>query len=234
MGNKTFKKAFSTYKTHHQSNNGGGKTLVNIEIVNDILQEHFPFDVVNCIETGGSHNWNDGMAGLYFCLLSNLTNGRFHSVDNDSSIHDKVINAFKKVDPTLMGLHTTSDSIAFLNEIDFIPNLLFLDSWDLNLYNPFPSAVHTLREFLAMEDKMLVGSIIIIDDNYFSNFHNPTWVDCHNADESIERITLPYPVIGKGSNIYAWVDTAIDCPWKFLSSNPDIPGACNVIVIQKQ
>ena len=121
-----------------------------------------------------------------------------------------------------------------LNEIDFIPNLLFLDSWDLNLYNPFPSAVHTLREFLAMEDKMLVGSIIIIDDNYFSNFHNPTWVDCHNADESIERITLPYPVIGKGSNIYAWVDTAIDCPWKFLSSNPDIPGACNVIVIQKQ
>ena len=234
MNSLIYEKAFSTYKTHHQANNGGRDTLTNIDIVNNILQEHFPFDVANCIETGGSHNWNDGMAGLYFCLLSNLTNGIFHSVDNDNSIHEKVINAFKKVDPTLIGLHTTSDSINFLNEIDFIPNLLYLDSWDLNLYNPFPSAVHTLREFLAIEYKMPVGSIIIIDDNYFSDFHAPTCVDCHNTDGSIERITLPYPVIGKGSNIYAWVDTAIDCPWKFLSSNPDTPTGRNVIVIQKQ
>ena len=199
--------------------------------VTDILSSYFPFNTINCIETGGSQNWRDGMVGYYFATLSNSTNGNFYSVDNDPKLSDKVYEAYLQLNPQLNITHTTQDSVEYLKNIQFIPNLVHLDSWDLNLKDPFPSALHGWREFEAIESRMPVGSIIIVDDNY----HQGTWQEWLTVDSvtkevlNKERIDITYPLVGKGSHIFQWA-LREDTNWKILSKS----GSGNrKIIIQK-
>ena len=119
------------------------------------------------------------------------------------------------------------DSVKFLKETDVVPNLVHLDSWDLNLKDPFPSALHGWEEFKAIEDKMPVGSILIVDDNFFKG----TWVTWNytNGGKS-ERIDINYPIVGKGSNIWSFVKSG-KSNWKKLSK--DIAGPNVKLVYQK-
>ncbi len=43
-------------------------------------------------------------------------------------------------------------------------DLVYLDSWDVNLSDPLPSAAHGLREFLACADKLKRGAMVLVDD----------------------------------------------------------------------
>ena len=43
MNSLIYEKAFSTYKTHHQANNGGRDTLTNIDIVNNIFKKQLKY-----------------------------------------------------------------------------------------------------------------------------------------------------------------------------------------------
>ena len=221
-----FDSALQKYQQHSNTNNGHREKYHIIESVNTILKEHFPFNTINCIETGGSHNWKDGMMGLYYCYLSSLSNGVFHSVDINPSLHSKIIESFNTIDSSLPIQHTTSDSIDFLSSIDFSPNLVLLDSWDLDLTNPFPSALHGWREFETIKDKMISGSIIVIDDNFMKG----TWVEWI-TDSSNDKIDITYPIVGKGTHIYQWIQDN-DTDWKVIN-NPTA-GQKVQIIIQKQ
>ena len=90
--------------------------------------------------------------------------------------------------------------------------------------------MHGWREFEAIESKMPVGSIIIIDDNWFKGTY-VSWNIWEN-DKIIktDRIDVNYPILGKGAHIYQWVDSG-DKNWKLLST--PIIGINNKIVIQK-
>ena len=227
-----FDTALEKYQYHSNTNNGHREKYRIINDVNTILKEYFPFNTINCIETGGSHNWKDGMMGLYYCYLSSLSNGVFHSVDINPSLHSKIIESFNTIDSSLPIQHTTSDSVDFLSSIDFSPNLVLLDSWDLDLTNPFPSALHGWREFETIKDKMVSGSIIVIDDNFMKG----TWIEWvvgvdgngHNIQEFIE---IKYPIVGKGAHIYQWIQDN-DTDWKVIN-NPTA-GQKVQIIIQKQ
>ena len=221
-----FDTALQKYQQHSNTNNGNREKYHIIKSVNTILKEHFPFDTINCIETGGSHNWKDGMMGLYYCYLSSLSNGVFHSVDNDISIHSKIIESFNTIDSSLPIQHTTSDSVDFLSAPPFPPNLVLLDSWDLDLLNPFPSALHGWREFEAIKDKMISGSIIVIDDNYMKG----TWVEWV-TNSSNNHIDITYPIVGKGAHVYQWIQDN-DTDWKLI--NEPTAGQKVQIIIQKQ
>jgi len=166
------------------------------------------------------------MVGYYFANLSKQTNGRFISVDIDPSIELKVPQAYKFLDPEIEIDHITDDSINFLKNLPFTPNLVHLDSWDVNLKNPLPSALHGWREFEAIESKMPVGSIIIIDDNWYKG----NWVEWVTQDgqgnSHKEIIDITYPIIGKGAHIYQWLIPG-DKNWKILDTGYKI-------IIQKQ
>lgn len=57
-----------------------------------------------------------------------------------------------------------ADSVAFLENWarknpETIIDLVYLDSWDLDVNDPWPSALHGLREFIALEENLSEGSL---------------------------------------------------------------------------
>ena len=182
-----------------------------IEKLMDAIKNELDFKKIICIETGASQNIGDGCVGLFFAKLCELTNGEFHSVDIDEDIVSKSKELY--LNYNLEAKHYTQDSVKFLEETSIIPNLIHLDSWDLDLKNPFPSALHGWREFIAIENKMPLGSIIIIDDNFFEG----TWIRWDYQDErESERIDINYPIVGKGSMVYHFVEEG-KSNWEKLS-----------------
>ncbi len=43
-------------------------------------------------------------------------------------------------------------------------DLVSLDSWDVDVHDPLPSAVHSLREFLACAEILKPGAMVLGDD----------------------------------------------------------------------
>jgi len=210
-----FSQALESYKFHHTLNTSSALDRVDhLTRVTDILETHFHFDTIHCIETGGSHNWADGVVGYYFAYLANQTNGQFYSVDIDPNLESEVYNVYQSIDPNLKITHVTDDSLNLLKNSPFIPNLVHLDSWDVNLKDPLPSALHGWREFEAIESQMPVGSIIIIDDNWYKGW----WVEWVTHHSPIEIITINYPILGKGAHIYQWALPG-DKNWKILDAS---------------
>jgi hypothetical protein len=225
-----FKEAFEEYKS--QSNLFGhphSGRFIQLTEITEVLEENFPFDTINCVETGASQSWIDGMVGYYFAYLSNQTTGKFTSVDINPELELKVYEAYNSIDPSIKITHYTDDSVNYLKNIDFIPNLVHLDSWDLNMRDPFPCALHGWREFEAIESKMPVGSIIIIDDNYLGG----TWMEWQTLITTTgevletENIDIVYPIIGKGAHVYQWALNE-STNWKNLSITR--PGNVKVII----
>jgi hypothetical protein len=52
-------------------------------------------------------------------------------------------------------------------------DVVYLDSYDLDFYNPEPSANHGLKEYLSLLPVLKEGSILLIDDTPI----NPYWLD---------------------------------------------------------
>jgi hypothetical protein len=227
-----FTQALDFYRAHHVLNqkqhendnkfNTGSniKRLEQVEILTKLFSENFNFDTINCVETGGSHRWNDGKVGIFFAYLSHITGGKFTSVDINPDISTQVIDSYSQVNLSVD--HYIDDSINYLKNLDYIPNLVHLDSWDVDLKDPFPSALHGWREFEAIEHKMPVGSIIVIDDNWYKN----NWVEWlmvskneHDIDIlSKEIITMEYPCVGKGAHVYQWIKSG-NSNWKILDAS---------------
>ena len=204
----------------------GKNRIGQLERLTNILNKDFPFDTINCIETGGSRSWLDGMVGYYFAYLSNNTKGKFTSVDINPDYEDEVNKAYLDLDPNIKITHITDDSLNLLKNPPYIPNLIHLDSWDVNLKDPLPSALHGWREFEAIESQMPVGSIIVIDDNWYQN----NWVEWitnySDGRQDRERITINYPILGKGAHICQYLN-GDDKNWKILDADYKL-------VIQKQ
>jgi hypothetical protein len=170
----------------------------------NVLVNHFEFDKVECIETGASQNLDDGCFGLYLAKIVQSKGGSYHSVDIGEDIVNKSKMIFEKFIPELKVNHSVSDSVKFLEEYNGNPNLVHLDSWDLDLTNPIPSMLHGWLEFVAIKDKMSSGSIILVDDNFLKG----TWVNWNWMKEgqitNSEVIDIEYDIIGKGSLVYHW------------------------------
>lgn len=97
--------------------------------------------------------------------------GRFWSVD---------------INPNLVRQHTGNmcpstqlicdDSVAFFDKWvteNKKVDVVYLDSYDLDFYNPEPSANHGLKEYLSLIPVLKGGSLLLIDDTPI----NPYWLD---------------------------------------------------------
>lgn len=194
------------------------------------LKEHFYFDKIECIETGASQNLEDGCFGLYLAKVTESTGGIYHSVDIYEDIVNKSKLIFEKYIPELKISHYISDSVKFLEEYNGSPNLIHLDSWDLDLKNPVPSMLHGWLEFVAIKDKMPSGSIIIIDDNFLKY----SWINWNKIYDGkytgeYERIDITYDIVGKGSLIYHWCQKE-NTDWNLIGNHYRIGENIKIII----
>ncbi len=103
--------------------------------------------------------------------------GYFWSVDNDPEL---VAAHQGNMCPGTKLVH--NDSVAFFKEwtsTSGIPkaNIIYLDSYDLDFYNPEPSAKHCLAEYMALKPAIKKDTLLLIDDTPM----NPYWLDTRGS-----------------------------------------------------
>jgi len=99
--------------------------------------------------------------------------GKFWSVDINKNLVD---NHKGNMCPATTLVH--DDSVLFLqnwvkDHPDVQADVVYLDSYDLNFYDPHPSANHGLNEYNAILPAMKTNSLLLIDDTP----SNPYWLD---------------------------------------------------------
>ena len=194
------------------------------------LLENFNFEKVECIETGASQNLDDGCFGLYLAKIVESRGGSFNSVDISEDIVNKSKLIFEKYIHGLNSNHYVSDSVKFLEEYNGSPNLVHLDSWDLDLTNPVPSMLHGWLEFVAIKDKMPSNSIILVDDNYMKG----TWVNWNLMKDGqytgdYIKVDIDYDIVGKGSLIYHWCENE-DTDWDLIGDHYKVGTSIKLII----
>jgi hypothetical protein len=71
------------------------------------------------------------------------------------------------------------DSVAFFKNWSTFnkkADVIYLDSYDLDFYNPKPSADHGLKEYIALKPVIQKDTLLLIDDTPSS----PYWLDSRN------------------------------------------------------
>jgi hypothetical protein len=180
---------------------GHGTRRKQCQTLLDSINDEFNFDKLIVLETGASSSYGDGLFGLFLGYVTKKTNGKMTSVDISPEMVDKSKVIFNQAIPELDYSIHVEDSISFLKNLDEIPNFVHLDSWDFNLFDAFPSALHGWEEFKSIESKMPKGSIIVIDDNY----KQETYVQWFHRDGKEDGMLIKYPMFGKGAHIYQHV-----------------------------
>jgi len=103
---------------------------------------------------------DDGCSSFLFDQFINVHGGFFTSVDinenNCRHARSKVSNRSTIV---------CSDSIPFLWNYKEKVDMVYLDSFDLDLKNPNPSQIHHLKELCAIVKNLQSHTLIVIDDH---------------------------------------------------------------------
>ncbi len=209
--------SFEFFKNYILSDSNDTVRIQQAEILDKLLTEEFNFDYIECIETGCASGGYDNF-GVYLAKYCKDNNGKFSTVD----ISEDYINKSKILYHDVIGEnnneYVVSDSIKFLQSYNGIPNLVHLDSYDLDLLNPLPSMLHHWLEFEAIQDKMPSGSLLLIDDNFFKG----TFVSWHLLNNGVhtdtKRIDIDYDIIGKGSLIYHFVKEK-ESNWELIGNH---------------
>lgn len=99
--------------------------------------------------------------------------GRFLSVDNNPELVARHLGNMCPATTLIC-----EDSVEFLKDwVEENPgvqaDVVYLDSYDMDWYNPHPSAEHGLKEFIALKPSFKTGTLLLIDDTP----NNPYWFD---------------------------------------------------------
>jgi hypothetical protein len=198
-----------------------------------IYSDFFEFPTVECIETGASQNREDGCFGVLLAMLCQFSGGIFHSVDIDSEVLRRSSDLYGSIFPDFPINHHLEDSVGFLKNYTGSPNLVHLDSCDLNLKNPVPSMLHGWLEFDAIRDKMPSGSICLIDDNFLKGTF--TWwnfIDSNGDISHGEVIETTYDIVGKGALVYHWAQRE-ETDWDLIGDHYQ-PGKNIKLILRKR
>lgn len=114
---------------------------------------------------------DEGFSTRIFDAYINQFDGELHSVDINPT---HVEYAQSQVSDRAQ-VHC-SDSVEFLwqanqnlAEQDYFVDLLYLDSYDYEASDPWPSAEHHLKELAAILPRLRPGSLVAVDDNFIVN-----------------------------------------------------------------
>lgn len=144
------------------------------------------------VETGSSA-WGTDSSRLFDSYVAAF-GGRFWSVDVRLEPMLKLRNSLSK--STSM---SCDDSVRFLRRwVERHPSdrldLVYLDSFDLNVCNPMPAAIHGLKEFLAIAPALRDGSLLLVDDTPAS----VGWFPAHLRESAAEYQAIHGLLPGKG------------------------------------
>jgi hypothetical protein len=176
---------------------------------------------IGIVETGCARtkdNWRgDGESTLLFDhYVKNHAGSLVFSVDIDAT----ATALCKSMVSDRVKVHT-GDSVKFLDglvqhhpsEMPTI-DLLYLDSFDVDLYAPWPSAIHHFKELMAISPLLSPQTLVVVDDSPSMGFG---YVD------NSEFVTFPYKprIGGKGLLIADYADaigvhpyfTGYQCGW---------------------
>jgi hypothetical protein len=207
---------------------GHGTRRKQCQTLLDSINENFNFDKLIVLETGASSSYGDGLFGLFLGYVVKKTNGKMTSVDISSDTVDKSKEIFQQAIPELDYSIHVEDSVSFLKNIEEIPNFVHLDSWDFDLFNPLPCALHGWEEFKSIESKMESGSIIIIDDNY----RQGTYIEWFHGNGKRDDDVVKYPMLGKGAHVYQHVLNNIT-DWVLIGSHYNTYDNIKIIIQKK-
>jgi len=123
--------------------------------------------------------------------------GRFWSVDTNQYLVD--VHKGNMCPGTTL---VCNDSVTFFK--DWVKqndkvDVVYLDSYDLDWYNPQPAAMHGLNEYLALLPVYKPKTLLLIDDTP----SNPYWLDCRNQlyTDMIEYYSKNNELPGKGQYV---------------------------------
>ena len=129
-----------------------------------VIREALCMGVRSIVETGcirKPDNWSgDGQSTVIWeDYVSQYSDSRFTTID----INQAAIDTARECCPEATCI--VSDSVTELAKPG--PNIdpLYLDSFDLDMSNPEPAAMHCLFEFCAARPRLSKGSIVFIDDS---------------------------------------------------------------------
>lgn len=128
-----------------------------------VLREATHSKVQTIVETGCTRkegNWDgDGQSTVILSEFAKWVRGSFYTVDLDN----EAVELARKLCPSA-GVNC-GDSVEFLSKFKDQIDLLYLDSFDLDMSNFHAAALHCMFEFCAALPKLHAGSIVFIDDS---------------------------------------------------------------------
>ena len=205
--------------------------VAQAQLLDRVLREEFKFDKIECIETGCTYGNYDNF-GLYLAKLCQVSGGKFSTVDINVESIARSMQFFQDNIGEFDIEFAAQDSVDFLNRYQGSPNLVHLDSYDLDMTNPVASMLHGFLEFMAIKDKMPVGGICIIDDNYMGG----TWLEWlqtvdGNYTGNQQKIDVTYEMVGKGALVYHWVKQR-ETEWQLIGDHY-LPGSNIKVMLKK-
>jgi predicted O-methyltransferase YrrM len=127
-----------------------------------VIREAVSRKVKSIVETGSMRkegNWDgDGQSTIIWADYIKWHTGSFVTIDIDQDAIDLV----RKLVPENGSI--VSDSVVELVKPGPVIDLLYLDSFDLDMTNVGPAAMHCMFEFCAARPRLRSGSIVFIDD----------------------------------------------------------------------
>jgi len=156
------------------------------------------------VETGSSA-WGTNSSMLFDLYVANF-GGSFNSVD-------------LRAEPSLTLSRKCSnrsrfwrgDSVNWLNGLSSVgipaPDLVYLDSWDVNPVRPIESAIHGLAEFLQLLPFLRKGSLVLIDDTPCNHEVALKVQGCHFASEWLESSRKYLFNPGKGALVKQYIES---------------------------
>lgn len=128
-----------------------------------VLREAQFRSIKTIVETGTvrqDNNWGgDGQSTVMLAEFAKEHGGNFRTVD----ISREAIDLARQLVPSAI-VHC-GDSVKYLSKLNFVLDMLYLDSYDVDMSNPHPAAMHCLMEFTAAQPFLRTGSIVFVDDS---------------------------------------------------------------------
>src|SRR5882672_5531867 len=118
-----------------------------------------------CTRSSGNYNvgdnWGgDGCSTIIFDKYVSECGGTLNSVDINpeyTALCRGLVNGHTTI--------TTQDSVEFLKGFKQTPDLLYLDSFDLNPHKPLASEIHHIKELEAILPFIAPGTLVAVDDS---------------------------------------------------------------------
>jgi len=128
-----------------------------------VIREAVTRQVRHIVETGCMRkldNWEgDGQSTVIWDSYIQWHTGSFTTIDTDQDAIELVRTTLKNSGSVV------SDSVLELSKPGPVIDMLYLDSFDVDMANAGPAAMHCLFEFCAARPRLRPGSIVFIDDS---------------------------------------------------------------------